>query len=124
SPRGEAAGQVADVDARFGHEASQPRAAEGHSGASREAPGLSLSAMRHRALHALAFVTILSLSCRGREAANPADRVAPAAPSPSGSSAAQPAPQAAGPRVVFLGDSLTAGLGVSEETAFPARVGE
>ncbi|HXU46181.1 MAG TPA: arylesterase [Thermoanaerobaculia bacterium] len=80
--------------------------------------------MRHRALHVLAFVTILSLSCRGQQASNPAEGAAPAPPSPSSATAAQPAPKAAGPRVVFLGDSLTAGLGVSEETAFPARVGE
>lgn len=33
-------------------------------------------------------------------------------------------PKPAGPRVVFLGDSLTAGLGLSEREAFPARVGE
>ena len=33
-------------------------------------------------------------------------------------------PLAAAPRVVFLGDSLTAGLGLGEEEAFPALVGE
>lgn len=36
--------------------------------------------------------------------------------------AAQPA--AAGTRVLFFGDSLTAGKGVGREAAFPARVGE
>ena len=39
-------------------------------------------------------------------------------------SAAVPAvPLAAAPRVVFLGDSLTAGLGLGEEEAYPALVG-
>src|SRR5687767_10904714 len=33
-------------------------------------------------------------------------------------------PVPAGPRVVFLGDSLTAGLGLPERQAFPALVGE
>ena len=39
--------------------------------------------------------------------------------------AAAPATRAAaGPRVVFLGDSLTAGLGVDKDQAFPALLGE
>jgi acyl-CoA thioesterase-1 len=32
-------------------------------------------------------------------------------------------PRAAGPRVVFLGDSLTAGLGLAVDDAFPAQLG-
>lgn len=41
------------------------------------------------------------------------------------SAPAAPAAAATGtPRVVFLGDSLTAGFGLGEEQAFPARVGE
>lgn len=47
----------------------------------------------------------------------------PATPAPSVSASA-PVPQAAGPRVVFLGDSLTAGLGLSIDQAFPARAGK
>ncbi|MDP2310434.1 MAG: arylesterase [Pseudomonadota bacterium] len=51
-----------------------------------------------------------------------------AAPSPSTAPAAPPladtVPRSAGPRVVFLGDSLTAGLGLSVDQAFPARAGK
>lgn len=53
--------------------------------------------------------------------------VAPAAASPSTSTpgvAARAPAASAGPLVVFLGDSLSAGLGLAEEEAFPARVGE
>jgi acyl-CoA thioesterase I len=52
----------------------------------------------------------------------PVRAAAPAAP------AAAPAPapvadrQASGPLVIFLGDSLTAGLGLAEDQAYPARV--
>lgn len=57
---------------------------------------------------------------------------APAAPAPSLDAAPAPgtaAPRAASaaalaPQVVFLGDSLTAGLGLGEEAAYPAIVGE
>lgn len=53
---------------------------------------------------------------RGSEATAPTAR--------STTATATPAPPAAAPRVVFLGDSLTAGFGLGEEQAFPARVGE
>jgi acyl-CoA thioesterase-1 len=46
----------------------------------------------------------------------PAAQVAPAAPTPAA------APRSAGPTVVFLGDSLTAGYGLSVEEAFPSLV--
>lgn len=46
-------------------------------------------------------------------------RAEPSAPS----RAAEPAPEAEGIRIVFLGDSLSAGLGLSEDQAFPALVG-
>lgn len=54
------------------------------------------------------------------------------APKPGSETAAAPmaspppaaAPNGDVPKVIFLGDSLTAGLGVSVEEAFPARVGE
>ncbi|HUF24875.1 MAG TPA: arylesterase [Vicinamibacterales bacterium] len=48
-----------------------------------------------------------------------------ASPAPGQSSApARSAPAASPARVVFLGDSLTAGLGVAQSEAFPALVGE
>ena len=49
---------------------------------------------------------------------------APAAASVAAAPAAVAAAAAAAPQVVFLGDSLTAGLGLGEEAAFPAIVGE
>jgi acyl-CoA thioesterase-1 len=49
---------------------------------------------------------------RAALAARPRPAAAPAAPRPAGSA----------PRVVFLGDSLTAGLGLDEAEAFPALV--
>lgn len=65
--------------------------------------------------------------CRGEAGSAPAAPVAPVggAPAPASVTAA-PAPAAAaftGPTVVFLGDSLTAGLGLGEEAAYPALVG-
>jgi acyl-CoA thioesterase-1 len=45
-----------------------------------------------------------------------------ASPSPAPPPLAAAKPEA--PKVIFLGDSLTAGLGVSVEEAFPAQVGE
>ncbi len=58
----------------------------------------------------------------------PAPTAAPAVAVGPASGAASPsaaqAPVAAGPRVVFLGDSLTAGLGLPVDRAFPARLGE
>lgn len=52
------------------------------------------------------------------EASHPRDVVPPATAAPS----ARRPEQGAGPRVVFLGDSLTAGLGVDGDKAFPAVV--
>ena len=43
-------------------------------------------------------------------------------PPPPAPAAAPAPPAAAGPRVAFLGDSLTAGLGLEADQAFPARV--
>ena len=45
------------------------------------------------------------------------------APAPSATAAPQPTP-AARPRIVFLGDSLTAGLGLPQSQAFPSLIGE
>jgi acyl-CoA thioesterase-1 len=56
--------------------------------------------------------------------------LAAAAPSPATTSGAAPSPAvddtvpSLAPLVVFLGDSLTAGLGVDEQQAYPALVGE
>lgn len=53
---------------------------------------------------------------------------APAPPAPAPASETPKAPQApagaARPRVVFLGDSLTAGLGLSVEQSYPALIGK
>ena len=63
------------------------------------------------------YVALLGLLASG--ACGPPDN-SPAARSPA--SAAQPATDAALPTVVFLGTSLTAGLGLDPEQAYPALV--
>jgi len=75
-------------------------------------------ASRH-ARFALAGLVVFLNACgssspAGREPATPAAAPAVAAP------AAPPAPAAARPRIVVLGDSLTAGLGIAQEDAYPA----
>jgi acyl-CoA thioesterase I len=65
------------------------------------------------------YVTVLGLLASG--ACGRSDN-SPAARSPA--SAAQPAADAALPTVVFLGTSLTAGLGLDPEQAYPALVQE
>jgi acyl-CoA thioesterase-1 len=61
---------------------------------------------------------LLCLVACGGAPATPATTAAPTIAPPPASAAV---PRAAGPRVVFLGDSLTAGLGLSVDQAFPAR---
>jgi len=90
--------------------------------------------MHSRRLRALAsFAPIVALlvslagvsGCRG-DAASSSDGTSGAKtpPASEGPSAVVPAaPPGAAPRVVFLGDSLTAGLGLGESEAFPALVG-
>lgn len=51
------------------------------------------------------------------------DENAPASPPTAAPAAVAQPEQSAPPTVVFLGDSLTAGLGLGEEEAFPALVG-
>ncbi len=61
------------------------------------------------------------LGCGGAPA-TPAPPTA-TTPAPPSTSTAADAARAEGPRVVFLGDSLTAGLGLPVDQAFPARAG-
>ena len=72
--------------------------------------------MRARALILIA-VSVLLAACRSEApAAVPASK----APGP----VAAPEPVAARPRIVFLGDSLTAGLGLEAAQSFPALIGQ
>jgi acyl-CoA thioesterase-1 len=70
----------------------------------------------------------LALALAACGGADPTEPEAPSSPAVAESSTAaavaDPEPESpGGPLVVFLGDSLTAGLGVSQEEAFPALVG-
>lgn len=58
------------------------------------------------------------LSCTGKQG-----NELPATASDGSASSASSAPAPSGPRVVFLGDSLTAGYGLPEDQAFPAVLG-
>ena len=83
---------------------------------------------RKLATLALALVIPAVSSCGAQasdEAPRAARRAAPVStPAPAARPAAPaPAPAAAGPLVVFLGDSLTAGLGLDESQAYPALLG-
>lgn len=77
-----------------------------------------------RGLLALTSFLILvgSLACQAPETPAPAPRSGSQASSLEGASPAGETEQ--GPLVVFLGDSLTAGLGVPEQKAFPALLEE
>ncbi len=87
---------------------------------------------RLRSLASLAPIVALLVflpgvgGCRGDASSSPAvPSLAQTPPASVLPSAAVPAvAPAAAPRVVFLGDSLTAGLGLGEEEAYPALVGE
>ncbi len=74
------------------------------------------------------LLTVLAFgACR--RSAESAAKPAPAEKAQAAVPAAATPPEATtlgseAPKVIFLGDSLTAGLGVSVEEAFPARVGE
>ena len=72
---------------------------------------------RHIVLPVLALVLALGAACN-RDAPEPEPR-RPAAP-PKAGEAPRPAPRSDRPRVVALGDSLTAGLGLAETEAYPA----
>ena len=65
------------------------------------------------------FVFACSVSaCRSEPAVAPAPTEAPKAPE------APQAPTSAKPRIVFLGDSLTAGLGLPSDQSYPALIGK
>jgi acyl-CoA thioesterase-1 len=75
----------------------------------------------NRPLAAVTPLTLLiALSC-GPNAAEPTPAAAPAASPPTAPAATSS--ESVPPTVVFLGDSLTAGLGLGEAQAFPALVG-
>jgi acyl-CoA thioesterase-1 len=75
--------------------------------------------MLRTALWIVPLASALTLACASPDAppAEAASASAPAAAAP-----APPASVSARPRVVFLGDSLTAGLGLSREQAVPALI--
>lgn len=79
----------------------------------------TLKFVRHAALGLL--VAALAAGC-GPSSSRDTDTASP--PPAQGASESRPAAAATRPRVVFLGDSLTAGLGVAQSEAFPALVGE
>lgn len=76
----------------------------------------------------LSVTLVLILACGG----DPADGPSPAPPESPAPGGQEGAPESAGgapaadapPLVVFLGDSLTAGYGLDEDQAFPARIAE
>jgi acyl-CoA thioesterase I len=65
---------------------------------------------------------LAAISCGG-SAAPPSPAGTEPAPSSSLPEAAPPAPVATGPRLVVLGDSLTAGLGLQQNDSYPAALG-
>ena len=72
----------------------------------------------------VAVVLVVAIGCSRQPEAT---RSAPstAAPPTAAATKASPAPDApTAPRIVFLGDSLTAGLGLSQEQSFPSLIGK
>jgi acyl-CoA thioesterase I len=71
-------------------------------------------------IHLVLVLAIAVASCGG-------DQSTPAAAAPPASTAS-PAPSApaaqAKPRIVFLGDSLTAGLGLATDKSYPSLIGK
>lgn len=61
---------------------------------------------------------LMVAACRSEAPAPAAASATVAAPAPT------PAPTSVRPRVVFLGDSLTAGLGLESSQSFPALIGQ
>lgn len=83
--------------------------------------------MRRLDLSGSSLLALVLVACGGGAPSAPsepsASRSVPLPTPKAVATVGAPAPAAA-PRVVFLGDSLTAGFGLGEEQAFPARVGE
>lgn len=76
-----------------------------------------------------AIVTIIMMSvgmiCAACDREAPNGQAAPdRAAAPAAAASTSPVVAKAGPRVVFLGDSLTAGRGVDADEAFPALIGK
>lgn len=79
------------------------------------------------ARHRLVVVTACLLASACRETPRTTDGSTPVAAPPAASAPAAAAvaePGAARPRIVFLGDSLTAGLGLEPSQSFPSLVGQ
>jgi acyl-CoA thioesterase I len=83
-----------------------------------EGRGLTRSPRRRAVIAVVCAVAILSAGC-SRADPEPVSERSSAPSSPQGPIAA---PSDETPRVVFLGDSLTAGLGVGPEEAYPAVI--
>lgn len=71
----------------------------------------------------LSLLMLAAISC-GRSAPSPEAAGTDQAPSASLPAAPPPAPVRSGPRLVVLGDSLTAGLGLPQTDAYPALLGK
>lgn len=69
----------------------------------------------------IAVLSLLAACGKGRDGL-PAPAAPPAGPAAGAPPAPAPSPAAAAPVVVFLGDSLTAGLGLPVDQAYPALV--
>ena len=65
------------------------------------------------------LLVVFLASCGGES-----QKAAPVSPPASGSAIPARPAQTAGPRIVFLGDSLTAGLGLATEQSFPSLIGK
>jgi acyl-CoA thioesterase-1 len=65
-------------------------------------------------------IALLSAGCGD----TPASRAEPGASDPAGAAGSPAEPRPGRPRIVFLGDSLTAGLGVAAADAYPALIGQ
>src|SRR5262245_37922555 len=83
---------------------------------------MGFSRSRSRVLALLLPLAVAGFACgKSDEASLPS--ATPARPAATSAPAVTPSPApAAGPTVVFLGDSLTAGYGLAAEEAYPAIV--
>lgn len=72
---------------------------------------------------AVSAALLTALACRETVDTEPESLTAQASESPTAAASEPAAPSEGAPRIVFLGDSLTAGLGLDESQAFPAVIG-